>query len=190
MADKEDRNDDAVYKVDTVPPPDGDDDAYSAPTKIGPMASAVVNELIMAKRQEEEAAASQKKPRVGENKDHKEEALDENDIEAELAFPPPPKVPGAPPSTPKVSAAPPPSTSKPPTSTPQVKTQPLVPVTPIASIKPATSQAPAPRTSTPASAPKPAAVASEAKGLPPTVLAGGAVAVLVVLGILWMLLKH
>jgi hypothetical protein len=180
MADKEDRNDDAVYKVDTVPPPDGDDDAYSAPTRIGPMASAVVNELIMAKSREsaEVAAASQVKPRIGENSP--EEALDENDIEAELAFPPPPKLPGAPPSKPRISAPPPPK----PSSAPQVKTQPLVPLTPLSSIKPTAAQAPA-------SSPRPKVPAiAEQKGLSPTMLAGGAIALLVVVGILYMLVRH
>ena len=43
----------AVYRVDTVPPPPGEDDAYSAPTRIGPMAEVAVQELM---RQAEQSA--------------------------------------------------------------------------------------------------------------------------------------
>jgi hypothetical protein len=37
---------DAIYKCDTVPPPDGEDDAYSAPTRIWPMASAFIEQMM------------------------------------------------------------------------------------------------------------------------------------------------
>jgi len=37
---------DELYRVQTVPPPAGETDAYSAPTKVGPMASAVIGEII------------------------------------------------------------------------------------------------------------------------------------------------
>jgi hypothetical protein len=45
MADHEEEKGE-VYKVDTVPPPPGEDDAYSAPTRIGPMAEAAAQELM------------------------------------------------------------------------------------------------------------------------------------------------
>lgn len=40
------KDDDGIYKVDTVPPPQGEDDAYNAPTRVGVMASAIVGELL------------------------------------------------------------------------------------------------------------------------------------------------
>jgi hypothetical protein len=48
-------NDEGIYKVDTVPPPQGEDDAYSAPTKVGVMASAIVGELLMQGQREADA---------------------------------------------------------------------------------------------------------------------------------------
>lgn len=35
----EDREDEPIFKIDTVPPPAGESDAYSAPTRVGPMLS-------------------------------------------------------------------------------------------------------------------------------------------------------
>ncbi len=52
----EGKDDGAVHKVDTVPPPPGEDDAYSAPTRIGPMADVAVQELM---RQAEQHAAEE-----------------------------------------------------------------------------------------------------------------------------------
>jgi hypothetical protein len=47
MADEEKSDDEAsIFKVDTVPPPDGDGDAYNAPTKVGPVSSEAWVELI------------------------------------------------------------------------------------------------------------------------------------------------
>jgi len=43
-----------VHRVDTVPPPPGEDDAYSAPTRIGPLAEVAALELM---RQAESAAS-------------------------------------------------------------------------------------------------------------------------------------
>jgi hypothetical protein len=43
----------AIHKMETVPPPAGEDDAYNAATKIGPMARGLV-EALMAKAQAEE----------------------------------------------------------------------------------------------------------------------------------------
>lgn len=37
-----------LYRVDTVPPPAGESDAYNAPTKVGPMAASVVAEMMKA----------------------------------------------------------------------------------------------------------------------------------------------
>lgn len=185
MAQNDDSNEDAVYKVDTVPPPDGDDDAYSAPTKVGALASAVVNELIVAKSRAEResaevAAASQVKPRriVRDENGNEVDQLDEDDIEAELAFPPPPRVPSTRPGPPSGSS---PASSKAPSSAAPIKTQPIVPVTPVSSIQPSAptaSMAPA-STASPA-APTQAAPATTIQGLPPAVMIGGAIAALLV----------
>jgi hypothetical protein len=35
-----------IYRVDTEPPPPGEDSAYSAPTKVGPMSHAVIDKLM------------------------------------------------------------------------------------------------------------------------------------------------
>jgi predicted component of type VI protein secretion system len=50
-------DDDRIYKVDTVPPPDGEGDAYSAPTRVGPMAGAYVEELLAQSKRSEELEA-------------------------------------------------------------------------------------------------------------------------------------
>ena len=49
----DDDSDGAIHKMDTLPPPEGEDDAYSAATKVGPMARAAV-EAMMAKAQVDE----------------------------------------------------------------------------------------------------------------------------------------
>ena len=43
----DDENHEAIFRVDTVPPPAGEDDAYNAPTRVGPMAAAVVEEMMV-----------------------------------------------------------------------------------------------------------------------------------------------
>jgi len=54
-----DESDRRIYQVQTVPPPPGETDAYSAPTKVGAMANAIVTEMIeQARRRAEEAAPS------------------------------------------------------------------------------------------------------------------------------------
>src|SRR5687767_12438894 len=45
MSDDDDEKD-GIYRVQTVPPPDGSSDVYNAPTKVGPMATSVIQELI------------------------------------------------------------------------------------------------------------------------------------------------
>ncbi len=45
MADEEEKEDGAIYKVDTVPPPPGEDDAYSAPTRVGEMPPEVLEAM-------------------------------------------------------------------------------------------------------------------------------------------------
>ncbi len=49
----DDDSDGAIHKMDTLPPPEGEDDACSAATKVGPMARAMI-EAMMAKAQVDE----------------------------------------------------------------------------------------------------------------------------------------
>ena len=92
-------------KADTVPPPDGEDDAYNAPTRVGPMDPAIL-EAMMASMQKpataEATAASSKTtpptPPVAE------EALSESNLVADE----PPSSPGlAAPLQPRLSKPPP-----------------------------------------------------------------------------------
>jgi hypothetical protein len=55
-----DDKEEKLYKVDTVPPPAGESDAYNAPTKVGPMAASVVAEMM--KSAVEAPPTSQPKP--------------------------------------------------------------------------------------------------------------------------------
>jgi hypothetical protein len=48
MPENDEKNEDGLYRADTVPPPDGGGDAYNAPTKVGPMAATVIKEMIAA----------------------------------------------------------------------------------------------------------------------------------------------
>lgn len=51
-------DDDGIYRVDTVPPPQGESDAYNAPTRVGPMASALVEEMLAQGRREMEGGSA------------------------------------------------------------------------------------------------------------------------------------
>ena len=44
----DDEKGEKLYRVETVPPPAGESDAYNAPTRVGPMAAAVVAEMMKA----------------------------------------------------------------------------------------------------------------------------------------------
>jgi hypothetical protein len=46
MADEESDDEGSIFKVDTIPPPAGDGDAYNAPTKVGPVSAEAWVELI------------------------------------------------------------------------------------------------------------------------------------------------
>ncbi len=49
MSDEQKKDEEgAIYRVDTVPPPAGQDDAYSAPTKVGPMADMALKDMLKA----------------------------------------------------------------------------------------------------------------------------------------------
>lgn len=44
----DEKKDEELYRVDTVPPPAGESDAYNAPTKVGPMAEGAIKEMMRA----------------------------------------------------------------------------------------------------------------------------------------------
>ena len=48
MSDEHAKNDDDIFKVETIPPPEGESDAYNAATKVGPMADSVLKEMVHA----------------------------------------------------------------------------------------------------------------------------------------------
>lgn len=60
MADEKSDDEGSIFKVDTIPPPAGDGDAYSAPTKVGPVSADAWVELM------KQADESAKKAAEGE----------------------------------------------------------------------------------------------------------------------------
>jgi hypothetical protein len=42
----DDEKNSSLYRADTIPPPDGESDAYNAPTKVGPISAAAVAEMM------------------------------------------------------------------------------------------------------------------------------------------------
>jgi hypothetical protein len=100
MSDNDDQNDEGIYRADTVPPPDGGDDAYNAPTRVGPMAATVVNEMIVAAQARESSSKNKPPPAAGAPPPGGDGGvLDDRDIEAELdptGFPPPQRKSGVP----------------------------------------------------------------------------------------------
>ena len=48
MSEEDEKKEAAIYRMDTLPPPEGEGDAYNAPTKVGPMAESVVKEMMFA----------------------------------------------------------------------------------------------------------------------------------------------
>jgi hypothetical protein len=56
-------NEEGIFTVDTVPPPEGESDVYHAPTRVGVMAGAIVDELVkQAQLQMEQAAHDDRDP--------------------------------------------------------------------------------------------------------------------------------
>ena len=59
-------DDEPIFKVDTIPPPPGESDVYSAPTKVGPMAASLVEEMLLAAKksatERQEAALRSQRP--------------------------------------------------------------------------------------------------------------------------------
>jgi hypothetical protein len=52
------KKDEAIYRVETVPPPPGEGDVYNAPTKVGPMSDAVIDAMRKAGVPEDRIPAS------------------------------------------------------------------------------------------------------------------------------------
>ena len=50
-------DEDGIFKVETVPPPEGESDVYNAPTRVGQLAGSLVEEIVLqARRQQEQSA--------------------------------------------------------------------------------------------------------------------------------------
>jgi hypothetical protein len=120
MSRNDDDDDDGVYQVQTIPPPSGGD-AYSAPTKVGPMTTALVEEMMHAakqkadlKKQSAQALAPIVRPRRPPPIDRNEPPTippSPTPPAPSLATAPAPPAPLAPravttPTTPAISAAP------------------------------------------------------------------------------------
>jgi predicted component of type VI protein secretion system len=58
-------DDDGIYRVETVPPPNGESDAYNAPTRVGQMAGAIVEELVAQAQREAEQTGEAAPSQVG-----------------------------------------------------------------------------------------------------------------------------
>lgn len=56
---------DELYKVDTVPPPPGEDDAYSAATKVGALAATTISQMLADAEAGEVSAPVSTPPRSG-----------------------------------------------------------------------------------------------------------------------------
>lgn len=95
--DHSDDDEDQIHRVDTVPPPDGEGDAYSAATRVGPMADAVVKEMMHA--------AGLKAAELRARSDKKSEIASEARAASDSAKPAPPSAPPRP-SASRPAAAP------------------------------------------------------------------------------------
>lgn len=143
-----DDKDEEIYRVETVPPPAGENDAYNAPTKVGPMAAAVVEEMMhasvkkaaeLSQRAHDKKAAAEEKAAVAPARaSQPAEARSSTVPKAEAPKPeaPKPEAPKAKPDLPNAAKAPPLAPPKPPTSRPAFpkveapRSEPLKPPTP------------------------------------------------------------
>ncbi len=50
-------DEDGIFKVETVPPPEGESDVYNAPTKVGVLAGSLVEEIVQQARRQAELNA-------------------------------------------------------------------------------------------------------------------------------------
>ena len=65
MSEDAEKKEDAIHRVDTVPPPPGEGDAYSAPTTVGPVNDAVIEAMRKAGVPEDLIPQSQRAPTSG-----------------------------------------------------------------------------------------------------------------------------
>jgi hypothetical protein len=79
----DERDEDAIFSVDTVPPPAGEDDAYSAATKVGPLARGYIEKLM---------ADSERKPSPPRMRSGAVAVSDRSEIRS-LVVPKPPRTP-------------------------------------------------------------------------------------------------
>ena len=124
----DDDKDDAIFKVDTVPPPAGEDNAYNAPTRVGAMAAAVVEEMMVASVRKanaltaaasEKAAASQKAAAAEASAAAAADAVNDSDLVPEFT-PASPGMSAPKPPQPGVMAKPPPVPQKSPVAPPRL----------------------------------------------------------------------
>jgi len=57
---------DGIFKVETVPPPEGETDVYNAPTRVGVLAGSIVEEIVQQARRQAGTASSDSPPSDGE----------------------------------------------------------------------------------------------------------------------------
>lgn len=55
-------DEDGIFKVETVPPPEGESDVYNAPTKVGSLAGSIVEEIVQQARRQAELSAQGRSP--------------------------------------------------------------------------------------------------------------------------------
>ena len=66
MAKKTDKQfEEALYRADTVPPPDGESDAYSAPTRVGTMPADLLDAMKLQMQHAQASAAAHDRPQTG-----------------------------------------------------------------------------------------------------------------------------
>lgn len=127
-------DEDGIFKVETVPPPEGESDVYNAPTRVGALAGSIVEEIVQQARRQAEQSAQSRMASSGSASGAEDEpavldpmklrALEELAARPEIALRPPavpndlapitPRVEPPPPSAPPASHAFTPAPSAPP----------------------------------------------------------------------------
>ena len=131
-----DDDEDGIFKVETVPPPEGESDVYNAPTKVGVLAGSIVEEIVQQARRQAELQGRAKasnspvedEPAVidpmklralEELAARQDEALRSPPVPIDLVMPTPSSEP--PRSAPPVRSAPPPRSAPPSRSAPPLR---------------------------------------------------------------------
>jgi hypothetical protein len=104
MADEKHKSEPALYRADTVPPPDGETDAYNAPTKVGPIASSTLAEMMKAVESQVVSfnAGAEKTPEATARSDERPTSKPPAEAPAEAAPASPRPSPAPPPPDPEV----------------------------------------------------------------------------------------